>query len=155
MTLSLTEWREAPGKDWSCVIRNFFVLSPLSFIESWSMQPKGAKEAFGIENKSSFGSGSAKPQDTSDSRSFSNSVPCFVADLWFPLERWKFKSNKRSSGVTVLKGKVAPYNKVCLKSAHKGWFAKSGSSSSGWRNSEPKEISVFGCANIAWEISKL
>ena len=148
----INRMKRGTQKRWSCVILNFFDLSPRSFIVSWSTQPKGAKEAFGMENKSPLGRGKAKPWETSDSMSFLRASPSLSADLWFSRVLWKCRYMLGSSVEIGRRGKVAPCSRICLKSAHSGWSAHNGSRSMGWRNSEPNEIKEFGWARIAWEM---
>jgi len=86
---------------------------------------------------------------------FSSVAWCFIADLWFPLLAWKFRSNFLSSVEISCKGKETPCRRISFNADQFGCWCSSGSKSLGSRNSEPNETIEFGWSVMAKEMSNL
>jgi hypothetical protein len=145
ITRRFTERPEGPGKDWSCVILNFGIFTPISFMVSCLWHPRGARDAFGILKSTSNGRGSEKPRLTSSDMMGSSIFLNFNVDLWFPRSRWKFKSVIRSCWDIGRKGNVAPLSRIISRWGQFGWCWRISCRSEEGLNSELQEI------GLGWE----
>ena len=156
MTLLLQLFPDGPGKVQSCVVRRFWILSPVALIVHWIATPSGVTLAPGIFRMESGRRGSAQLCATSLLKALSRACLFAVseADLWFPLVISVVMSLIRSVSDMSRNGYETPFVMMSLIFSPFGWAWSSDCIAFAGLNSAPYERTVLSGDCVAASRSK-